>query len=127
MPKSKKSVAAQKVKETPNKEMKSAGKGAVFLLNAKEIAIKIHAKPGAKESLITDVGTEAVGIQIAAPPVDGEANKELIRYLAEVLNLKKSEIMLQKGSRSKEKTVTICEAASSIDSIIEKLKAISKQ
>lgn len=43
-----------------------------------------------------DVGTEAVGVQIGAPPIDGEANKELIRYLAEVLNLRRSDLSLDK-------------------------------
>lgn len=45
---------------------------------------------------LTDVSTEAVGVSIAAPPTDGEANTELIRYLAEVLDLKKSQISLSK-------------------------------
>lgn len=45
---------------------------------------------------LTAVSTEAVEIAIAAPPVDGEANVELIRFLAEVLELKKSHISLDK-------------------------------
>lgn len=35
-------------------------------------------------------------VSIAAPPADGEANAELIRYLAEVLELKKSHLSLDK-------------------------------
>lgn len=45
---------------------------------------------------LTAVSTEAVEVAIAAPPVDGEANMELIRFLAEVLELKKSHISLDK-------------------------------
>lgn len=45
---------------------------------------------------LTDVCAEAVGVSIAAPPTDGEANAELVRYLAEVLALKKSQISLEK-------------------------------
>ncbi|GIX83650.1 UPF0235 protein C15orf40 [Caerostris extrusa] len=70
--------------------------GAVYCGTNNEIIIKVHAKPGAKESKITDVGEESVGIQISAPPVDGEANKELLRHLGEILNLKKSELSLEK-------------------------------
>lgn len=45
---------------------------------------------------LTAVSTEAVEVAIAAPPVDGEANVELVRFLAEVLDLKKSHIFLDK-------------------------------
>ena len=37
-----------------------------------------------------------MGVSIAAPPTDGEANAELIRYLAEVLDLKKTHVSLEK-------------------------------
>lgn len=43
-----------------------------------------------------DVSPEAVGVAIAAPPTDGEANAELVRFLCKVLALKKSEVMLDK-------------------------------
>uniref|UniRef100_A0A8D3B8E0 Uncharacterized protein n=1 Tax=Scophthalmus maximus TaxID=52904 RepID=A0A8D3B8E0_SCOMX len=60
------------------------------------VTIVVHAKPGAKHSDVTDVSSEAVGVSIAAPPTDGEANTELIRFLAQVLDLKKSRVSLDK-------------------------------
>lgn len=71
------------------------------------VTITVHAKPGSKHSAITEVSGEAVGVAIAAPPTDGEANTELIRYLAEVLELKKSHISLDKGSRSRDKLIRV--------------------
>uniref|UniRef100_A0A3B5JY28 YggU family protein n=1 Tax=Takifugu rubripes TaxID=31033 RepID=A0A3B5JY28_TAKRU len=62
------------------------------------VTITVHAKPGSKHSSITE---------LSAPPVDGEANVELIRFLAEVLELKKSHISLDKGSRSRDKQVRV--------------------
>lgn len=47
------------------------------------------------------VSTEAVEVAIAAPPVDGEANVELVRFLAEVLELKKGHLHLDKVFLSK--------------------------
>ncbi|KAK1887870.1 UPF0235 protein C15orf40 like [Dissostichus eleginoides] len=49
-----------------------------------------------KKGKAVNISAEAVGVSIAAPPTDGEANTELIRYLAEVLDLKKSHISLDK-------------------------------
>jgi uncharacterized protein YggU (UPF0235/DUF167 family) len=43
-----------------------------------------------------DIGNEAVGVQISAPPVEGEANTELVRYMAAVLGLRKSDVSLDK-------------------------------
>lgn len=49
------------------------------------------------------MSAEAVGVAIAAPPADGEANAELVRYLAEVLDLKKSHISLDKVKISRDR------------------------
>jgi uncharacterized protein YggU (UPF0235/DUF167 family) len=43
-----------------------------------------------------DIGSEAVGVQISAPPVEGEANTELLRYMAAVLGVRKSDVSLDK-------------------------------
>ena len=40
--------------------------------------------------------TEAVSVAIAAPPTEGEANAELCRYLSKVLELRKSDVVLDK-------------------------------
>ncbi|EDM08708.1 similar to RIKEN cDNA 3110040N11, isoform CRA_e [Rattus norvegicus] len=60
------------------------------------VTIAIHAKPGSKQNAVTDLNTEAVGVAIAAPPSEGEANAELCRYLSKVLDLRKSDVVLDK-------------------------------
>uniref|UniRef100_A0A8C5MUN9 Uncharacterized protein n=1 Tax=Leptobrachium leishanense TaxID=445787 RepID=A0A8C5MUN9_9ANUR len=62
------------------------------------VTIAIHAKPGSKQNAITDVTAEAVGVAIAAPPTEGEANAELCRYLSKVLEVRKSDVVLEKVS-----------------------------
>ncbi|XP_052864845.1 UPF0235 protein C15orf40 homolog [Anopheles cruzii] len=71
------------------------------------LIIKILAKPGAKTSGITDVSEEGIGCQIAAPPIDGEANTELIKYLSKLLELRKSDVSLDRGSKSRQKTIVL--------------------
>ncbi|KAM8972280.1 UPF0235 protein C15orf40 homolog [Pelodytes ibericus] len=85
------------------------------------VTIAIHAKPGSKQNAITDVTSEAVGVAIAAPPSEGEANAELCRYLSKVLEIKKSEVVLDKGGKSREKLVKIS-AAVTPEYVLEKLK-----
>ncbi|NWR69132.1 CO040 protein, partial [Centropus unirufus] len=83
--------------------------------------VAVRAKPGARCSAVTDVTSEAVGVAIAAPPSDGEANAELCRYLSKVLGVKKSEVILEKGGKSREKVVKIL-ASMTPEEILEKLK-----
>lgn len=46
-------------------------------------------------------------MSIAAPPKEGEANKELIEFMAGVLGVKKTDIDLDKGSKSKSKIIVV--------------------
>lgn len=47
-------------------------------------------------TLVADVGEDEVGVAVAAPPREGEANSELVDYMRSVLGLKKSELTLDK-------------------------------
>ncbi|KAM9352543.1 UPF0235 protein C15orf40 homolog [Symphorus nematophorus] len=85
------------------------------------VTIAVHAKPGSKHSAITEVSAEAVGVAIAAPPTDGEANAELVRYLAEVLELKKSHVSLDKGSRSRDKLIRV-DSSLSPEEVLRRLR-----
>ncbi|XP_053221120.1 UPF0235 protein C15orf40 homolog [Podarcis raffonei] len=85
------------------------------------VTISVHAKPGSKQNAVTDVTTDAVGVAIAAPPSEGEANAELCRYLSKVLEVKKSEVVLEKGGKSREKVVKIL-APVTPDEVLEKLR-----
>ncbi|XP_072806981.1 UPF0235 protein C15orf40 homolog isoform X2 [Vicugna pacos] len=68
-----------------------------------------------------DVTAEAVSVAIAAPPAEGEANAELCRYLSKVLELRKSDVVLDKGGKSREKVVKLL-ASTTPEEILEKLK-----
>ncbi|XP_034351264.1 UPF0235 protein C15orf40 homolog isoform X2 [Arvicanthis niloticus] len=85
------------------------------------VTIAIHAKPGSKQNAVTDLSTEAVGVAIAAPPSEGEANAELCRYLSKVLDLRKSDVVLDKGGKSREKVVKLL-ASTTPEEVLEKLK-----
>ncbi|ERE80546.1 putative UPF0235 protein C15orf40 like protein [Cricetulus griseus] len=85
------------------------------------VTIAIHAKPGSKQNAVTDLTTEAVGVAIAAPPSEGEANAELCRYLSKVLELRKSDVVLDKGGKSREKVVKLL-ASTTPEEVLEKLK-----
>jgi len=73
----------------------------------------VHLTPNAKHEKIekqTDLqGQEVRKIRVKAPPIDGKANKALINFLAEHLDLPKSSISIIHGQTGRHKVVKIAE------------------
>ena len=46
-------------------------------------------------------------VALAAPPVDGEANKTLIKFMAEVLQIPKSSLSVASGATGRRKTLQV--------------------
>ena len=42
-----------------------------------------------------EVSDEGLSVSLAAPPVDGKANTELVRYLSQMLGIRKSAVIIQ--------------------------------
>jgi uncharacterized protein len=53
---------------------------------------------------------------------DGEANTELLKFLSKSLNLRKSDLTLDRGSKSRHKTIVLSKGISSIDEVLELLR-----
>ncbi len=62
--------------------------------------------PKAKKNEIKEEG-DKLKVYLTAPPVDGKANKLLIELLAKHFNLKKSQVSVIKGEKSRNKVVRI--------------------
>ncbi|XP_063980600.1 UPF0235 protein C15orf40 homolog isoform X1 [Diachasmimorpha longicaudata] len=108
-------------KALPAEENTASQGGPVTTDKGGNVVIQIHAKPGAKHNKITDISAEGVGVAISAPPVEGEANTELLKYLSSVLGVRKSDVSLDRGSRSRQKKVIVTGCIAS--AVLEKLKA----
>ena len=72
----------------------------------------VRVTPNARKSEILGWGADEKGrpvlmIKLAAPPVDGKANDELLRFLAKSLGCPRSRIQLVRGEASRQKTVEI--------------------
>ncbi|VDM60433.1 unnamed protein product [Angiostrongylus costaricensis] len=100
--------------------------GAVCLQKSGHIALRILAKPGARTNSVTNVGDDEISVAIAAPSREGEANQELIDYIRKVLGLKKNELILEKGGKSRLKTLVIESSRISPEEVITRLKNAAK-
>jgi len=71
-------------------------------------AIAIRVTPRASDNKITEVLDDGtVKIHLSAPPVDNEANEQLITFLSDVLSVAKSRIEIVAGSTGRDKLVSI--------------------
>ncbi len=50
---------------------------------------------------------ERVKVKVRAPAVDGKANEELIRFLAERLGVRQREVRIVQGEKAKSKVIEI--------------------
>jgi hypothetical protein len=71
--------------------------------NDKGTLIRIQAVPRASKTEIVDIHQDRCRIRVKAPPVDGEANKELTAALAKIFRITKKKVILQSGQRGKQK------------------------
>ncbi|MCA9406226.1 MAG: YggU family protein [Candidatus Omnitrophica bacterium] len=68
--------------------------------------IDIKVFPGAKKNMVRRE-QDRYKIYLTAPAVDGKANKALISFLADYFKVRRSEINIIKGLKSREKTINI--------------------
>lgn len=81
-----------------------------YCLNLKSVGVKIlfRVSPNAKSTSVTgmeDNGT--IRLRLAAPPNDGKANAELVRWLAETLGVKSRQVEILSGHASRSKIVAV--------------------
>ncbi|HRR42143.1 MAG TPA: DUF167 domain-containing protein, partial [Syntrophales bacterium] len=50
---------------------------------------------------------DALRIKITSPPVEGKANDECVRFLADLLGVKKSQVEIISGHKGRKKTVAV--------------------
>lgn len=69
--------------------------------------IVIEVKPRASRTRVLEATPEAIRIALAAPPVDGAANQELVRFLARTLQVPKRAVRLVRGDLARHKQLEI--------------------
>jgi uncharacterized protein (TIGR00251 family) len=67
----------------------------------------IRAKPTGKRNRIVSTSGPALEVELAAKPQNGEANAELIDYISDILRLKKRDLQLISGDKSRDKQLLL--------------------
>jgi uncharacterized protein len=74
---------------------------------AQGVRLYVKAVPRSSRSEVAGLHGDQVRIRVAACPVDGAANEELIRFLADTLFVPRTAIVIVSGQSSRSKVVEI--------------------
>jgi uncharacterized protein (TIGR00251 family) len=89
------------------------------------VRLRIRVTPRAKRTAVTGIveadGRPALAIRLAAPPVDGAANKALLAFLAAALDLPRSRLRILSGETGRLKIVAIADI--SAEAVLTWIKA----
>ncbi|NJM23668.1 MAG: DUF167 domain-containing protein [Richelia sp. SM1_7_0] len=69
--------------------------------------IRVKVKPNSQIPKIIEAEDSSLTIYLKSPPIDGKANQELIKVLAERFNVPKSSVTIKSGLSSRQKVVEI--------------------
>jgi len=69
--------------------------------------IVVQVQPKSGRNRVTGFEDGILHVKIAAPPVKGKANQELVRFLSDILGVARSNITIEKGLTSRRKVIGI--------------------
>jgi uncharacterized protein len=83
--------------------------------DGEDVVLMVHAQPGAKRTEVAGIHGEGAAarlkIRLAAPPVEGKANAELLRFLASAFGVPQRAVLLLRGESSRQKAVRVTRPA----------------
>ncbi len=80
--------------------------GILYFLNYMEKIIRVRVIPKSRKNKVEKFG-EGYKVRLTAAPVDGKANAALTEIVAEHFSLKKSQVKIVSGGRSKNKLLRL--------------------
>lgn len=81
--------------------------------------VRILVQPRASRTDVVGPHGDEIRIRLAAPPVDGAANKELVRFLARRLRVPRQSITIVSGTSSRHKRIRVSDLSAA--AIIQRL------
>jgi len=72
-----------------------------------EVVIEVAARPGGSKRGVVRATPDGLVIRLNSAPEKGNANVELIEYLADQLRVPRSAVMIARGGSSRRKTIRI--------------------
>ncbi|MCG3172331.1 MAG: hypothetical protein GMKNLPBB_00481 [Myxococcota bacterium] len=78
------------------------------------VILHIQVQPNARATRCVGLHGDALKIQLAAPPADGQANAALVDFLARALDRPKAAVRLLSGQSSRRKRIAVSGVEASV-------------
>jgi len=78
-----------------------------YKLSEDKITISVYVVPRSSKTEVVGLYGDFLKIKLKSPPVDNAANKELIRFMSEILKISKSNIKIISGQTQKKKILSL--------------------
>ncbi len=79
-----------------------------FLSESKKgVFIEVRVQPGASQNGLKGLHNGRLKVALTAPPVEGAANRALLKFLSELIGVPKKNLSIAKGLKSRDKTVCV--------------------
>ena len=77
------------------------------MVESEPVRIVVRVQPNASQNEVIRFKDGVLFIRIAALPIKGKANQELIKYLSDILGVSRSHLTIEKGMTSKRKVIGV--------------------
>ena len=81
--------------------------GPLTLSKAGRVRLAVKAKPKSSPQGIVGVRDGHLVVRLSAPALDGKANVALVAFLSKILRIKKTEVLLVNGEKSRTKLLEL--------------------
>lgn len=69
--------------------------------------VSVRVQPAGGRSRLVGVHGDSIRVRVSAPANEGKANSELVRFLARTTGVRRSEVEIVSGQRSRDKVVRV--------------------
>ncbi len=98
------------------------GKYEFLRAHGESTVLDVHVQPKASRNEIAGIYKGFLKLRICAAPVDGEANRECLKFLSKILKAPKSNMEIIQGEKSRQKSIRI--GGVGVDELEERLDAL---
>lgn len=81
--------------------------GYISTLADNSVVLNLYVQPKASKSRLVGLHDGCLKLAVAAPPVDGKANKQVLKLLATTLGVASRDLILKSGLLSRRKQVVV--------------------
>ena len=71
------------------------------------VLLRVRVQPGARMERLDGVHAHDLRLRLVAPPVDGAANAACLTFFTKALRVRRSQVRLQSGQKSRHKLIRI--------------------